>query len=131
MRTKHASDRTTQGFRFEKYLESLDCPKCGEKELKRIPMKNFGHIDAVCFGCGAGVSAKFDAGFKGEAKFKAPPASQSAYRSVRRLWGDEKLFVLAGNTRKNRFFSYVGAQVSEIAPRRGEAEGRIQIRFTE
>ena len=127
---RNAFDRTKEAFAFEKAIEAFDCPSCNAKGIRQIPLRNFGHIDAVCLACGAGISVKYHAIPQHSDTYRAPPASASAYDGVRKLWGDERLFVLTGNNREYAVYSYVGHETTDIKPRRGEAFGRKVLKFT-
>lgn len=125
------SDHTRAAFKFEAWVtRNVHCPNCGTFNLRKAPA-NFGHVDAVCMECGTGVSVKRTAHKASGAKFRAAPASKAAYMACIRLFGTERLFVLTGNEKGFKFYSYKNHMAKEIAPRRNEVEGRMVLSFTE
>lgn len=127
----HVMDRTRKAFRFETWTcANVDCPLCGARALHE-GKRNMAHIDLVCVECGAGVSVKRHAVAPSEGSYRAPPAASAGYRAAMALWGKDRLFVLTGNERSYRFYSYARHRVIEIAPRRTQVEGRVILKFTE
>ncbi len=125
----HKSDRTRAAFKFEAWIpRNVACPNCGTFNLRKAPV-NFGHLDAICMDCAAGVSVKRTAHKASGNYFRAAPASKGAYVACVKLFGAHRLFVLTGNEKGFKFYSYSNHFATEIAPRRGEVSGRVILTF--